>query len=704
MDIKNIFNILLLGLSVTTILITLVSYIIFRIRYSVTYKKSKELHHLDGHFFKRHAPHLEEQNRLQNLNGMRSESPRKRRQKVALVFLVIFSSVLVLLAMENYLSFRRDLVERTRSAEMYRELIGKGLLKKHTFDPHLSDFDFKEFTSVHFGQRLEALATKLRSQPLKIYSDKVNRRRSLAHVEAYSRWISLFERYSLEYQAIEKLDELNQGDLLILPQVQFLEMDQKSKIRELLQSEVGIFVTGALGIFSSSENEEIPTGDAWFNETFAIELVPSTSLKNPTIFVSDRAPWWEIPPGQVLTWYPIDVKREFRMATAEMPVASVVNYRNEILREDGFNLVRAHPIDRVQGRTFWSGLDPLGPVEEGFPNGGYYDSMMLSALVWISGVPMVKVANWKHGKRASMNVSMNIKESHLDIAAIVDEMSELKHQLTLFLNSEVVRSFPEFLKDLDSEIEIGAMTGEFGPASRFDLFSNFSRLEESRFAIEEAWHQEVRGFRPTEEKYDRTMLNAAHQNHLSYIFADNRFLALAPVWISDGKMSFFSRVYDDDLSVRRNPLLTTPEKIGEHYLDQLKEVISLGGNYLLNLNDHLMVEPFYRRSVSEFLKVAHNENVWCSTLGQIESWWRERDEVHASISIGKDRVHLEISHEGDHDLENVAVYLDAGRALKKEVFNRAPSSIQLQKVDQHLLLNIPRLRGGKKQSYEWIIQ
>ena len=58
MDLKNFFNILLLAISLTTILVTLVSYIVFKLRLAST-KRDLGGNPLEGAFFRRFSPKLQ---------------------------------------------------------------------------------------------------------------------------------------------------------------------------------------------------------------------------------------------------------------------------------------------------------------------------------------------------------------------------------------------------------------------------------------------------------------------------------------------------------------------------------------------------------------------------------------------------------------------------------------------------------------------
>lgn len=87
LDVRSFFNILLLGISLSTVLVTLISFLIFKFRYSVSAKKNENLHELDGSFFRRFAPQLEEENRVEmELKKSQKKSTISPEKKV-LIFL-----------------------------------------------------------------------------------------------------------------------------------------------------------------------------------------------------------------------------------------------------------------------------------------------------------------------------------------------------------------------------------------------------------------------------------------------------------------------------------------------------------------------------------------------------------------------------------------------------------------------------------------
>ena len=111
-NVKEIFNILLLSISLSTVLITLVSFIIFKFRYNYNKKDKQGLYQLKGSFFKRFAPHLEIENAKvveeRKLLARKSMSPQK---KLIITFASFTFFIFAFLSAENYLTFRKQIVK-----------------------------------------------------------------------------------------------------------------------------------------------------------------------------------------------------------------------------------------------------------------------------------------------------------------------------------------------------------------------------------------------------------------------------------------------------------------------------------------------------------------------------------------------------------------------------------------------------------------
>ncbi|MCF8060290.1 MAG: hypothetical protein K9K67_13395 [Bacteriovoracaceae bacterium] len=107
MDVKYFFNIVLLALSLTTIFITLISYIIFKLRQGSFIKLDNEYHKIEGAYFRRYAPELEKINEERLFELKKKENnPKKFYYKIIFLFSFVFLLVLTVFLVEDFYSRR----------------------------------------------------------------------------------------------------------------------------------------------------------------------------------------------------------------------------------------------------------------------------------------------------------------------------------------------------------------------------------------------------------------------------------------------------------------------------------------------------------------------------------------------------------------------------------------------------------------------
>ncbi len=103
MDVKNVFNIILLALSLTTIFITLISYIVFKLRQASSMESSNDFHKLEGSYFRRYAPQLEKINEEKRAIILAKEkNPKKFYLKIASMFAFVFLIIFTVFLVDDY--------------------------------------------------------------------------------------------------------------------------------------------------------------------------------------------------------------------------------------------------------------------------------------------------------------------------------------------------------------------------------------------------------------------------------------------------------------------------------------------------------------------------------------------------------------------------------------------------------------------------
>lgn len=116
MDIKSFFNIVLLGLSLTTIFITMISYIVFKLRQGSIISNNYEFQKLEGSYFRRYAPELEKINERKRAEMRKIErNPKKFYYKIISIFAFVFLIIITLLMADEYYQQRAQRFEALKS-------------------------------------------------------------------------------------------------------------------------------------------------------------------------------------------------------------------------------------------------------------------------------------------------------------------------------------------------------------------------------------------------------------------------------------------------------------------------------------------------------------------------------------------------------------------------------------------------------------
>lgn len=647
MMIKNAFNIILLSLSLTTLLITLISYIIFRLRYSLSQKHSDEKHHLEGMFFRRYAPHLKNENdhhREEIEEKLRRRE--KRKVKPVLVFIFVGAAIACLLTAENYFIFRKELNSKLKTAADYRLLIGKGLLKSYDFNPELPNPSTTEFISEAFSRKQMKLAARLKERRITLVSPTSSQSDPI-HLKALREWKAFLSRYELGFKIVHDFSTLSSRDLVICPDIHIKSSQDASALEGLLKNGTQVVLTGG-------------SDPRLLKDFFDLKAEENTeSGQNyPTLFGSDERLLLDLPPGLLVQWYPIE--NNYRYLTSfENAVAFQSTFNGKGLSKDLPVAARWVVRQDRSSRRAWMALDPVeesnGKADPAHESRAFVDHAILGTLAWVAGLPLSKVSTWKEGYPAASVISIDSEDRFTNIKPLAKLIKESGHPVTTFVVSNLFLEHKTELETFDAMDEVGSHTDDHLPMSDFETEKNFARLQNSRLDIEENLKRPIRGFRPPEEIYDENTLNAVKQSGFHYLFADQRPFRFAPVFLDHGSLLLFPRLVDDDVLIKKNRLLETPSKVAEHMLNQYKTVRALGGAYFFSLHTHIFGEErFYLESFRTFLDAYKSENTWKTTFSEMSAWWKNRDalstDVEEKLSASQVEVKLTVKNAGNQDV------------------------------------------------------
>ena len=634
MGVYGILNILVLALSLATVLLTLLSYLIYKIR-QLPFSKQASVKATEGTYFKRYQLDPLSEPTVTNEEGRRIQS-LKRFQSAPIFFGTVTLVIFLTLLFQNTTQAWFHGIQNASRIKHMKTLLGKGLLKEYDFNPSLPNPVLTESITNKENRILHATIESIRNKRIGLITLsrnlKLNHQMTLNSTKA---WKEFFKVHKIPVKSLLEIPKGDSFDVIILPQAKLLSLQERSDLNELIEAGVGVIATGPSGFLdgTGSKNPE-----PWATKIWGIQFQKNSDAKVgfPSLFAAGTAPWWDIPPGLLVNWFPTDNSYQ---AISERENNSIyeANYQGRWRSSD---ISSAHFVRSVFGSTngrhvTWLALDPP-KIDATDVVQTFYASLAFSqAINWTSGSLIVNIALWPSGSRSSFIASVDSEDQFQNAKQLLKIFKEEEFPATFFVVSNLLASDPAAALDDDESYEVASHTDDHKSMDGKSLENQYQHIQNSRFEIEHISKKKVVGFRPPEEGFDEITLNAAKQNNLSYIFGDQRFHRFAPIRIANDSMTYYPRSTLDDFNLKTKFGSYVEEEIMEALLDDYHRVSVVGGAYFLNLHTQIFGRPEYDPVLRSFLKQISQQAPWKTNFETMSNWWLMRSNIYLSFNSNR---------------------------------------------------------------------
>lgn len=668
-NVKEIFNILLLSISLSTVLITLVSFIIFKFRYNYNKKDKQGLYQLKGSFFKRFAPHLEIENAKvveeRKLLARKSMSPQK---KLIITFASFTFFIFAFLSAENYLTFRKQIAKNNKDANRIKQLVRQGLLQKRDFNPLKTQATFEEFFTVRQKTQYKNLLNAANKLNVVLIIDRRNSEKNQPNYNiAFERWKQFLNRNEIPYR-ISGISGIREGDFIILPQLRYLSSEQIAKLKESVGKSKMLF-TGLPGK-SNSMNSIV-------QELTKIKFIENkkTDLFLPTQLIGTMG----MPAGLTLPWYPLD-QVQIPAGSKELQSFSRVSGHNGEPIED--YVVRDF-YSRESGVT-WTMLDPLEKASF------HADYFLLALITRGSDSSFIEIANWKRDEnKAVFSMTVDSEDKFERIDKFLELFKKEKLKASFFLVSDLMNEFKDIELKENGLFEFATHTNDHKSMLSKTLKQQFFDLEESRFDIEERVGSRVHGIRPPKEEIDEEALSAIVQNGFEYVFGPNKKLSFSPEIVAEGDIVFLPRTLSDDFEFYKNKFIIKQNLMLRAMERELDWIKSSNGAHFLSLHTQIAGEDLPFKTIEMFVKDLKRDGLWITTVDKVSTWWREKE----SLEINSNGKSVEIRNHGKDTVKDFDIRIYNPMNLDSSCFKRGVSS-----HSEHLVLRVAEIKPGDSVS------
>ncbi len=620
MKIRELLNIVLLSVSLSTVLISIISYILFKLKQKSNSNKTQNP--LEGVYYRRYAPHVEKK-------FLAEEEERKKkgtvgtgnRLKLGVVFGLVLVVILTALLLENYYNYRANINNKIITANRIRELIDDGLLQVYKYNPKLDVSSQDEKISDVIKNFSDNVSTSLKENQFCIFTNSQSQKYYNFHQASVRNWSSFFQSVGLNYKTTENLNIDN--CIYVFPSVHSLNTKQRDEIQVMSNSGRPMIIIGYLGLLDGVGEKTT----SLFNE---VSLKASSNETGVRIFHSRLNNSLSVlPPGKILSFDSKDILREFGTSKESLIVDK------ELQRT----------IYKVQDKKLFIGIDPHTDNKS---ESNYINIFLLNEIGKISKVDLFYPSFWPKNFQGALSISLEVGDHFQLNNKFLEILGDKKLAFSLIIPQNYIQNYVQSFDAKFSEvIPLLKQTEANEDMAIYEVFSFLSKL---RLDIEEKAALKVEGYTHQNRIQNLKTFNAALQNQLKYFLGPEKYLNSIPVKLDDDFYFVESMNYEDIQSDKKLMLEEKPlQKIFK------TRVVEDGGllNYVLKANEvNRIDQENFLKSILDYEQL---DKFWFTDVASVVKWFSQREKVSLSLYYEGENVFLRLKNKSEQKIKDYSV-------------------------------------------------
>ncbi|APJ02575.1 polysaccharide deacetylase family protein [Silvanigrella aquatica] len=698
MIIQNILSIFVLSLCLATLFITLVTYFLYRVKQLLKFNQKNTNIVLESIFFKKYAPYIKIKEKEKDNEFDNKLSDRK----TLTYFFGIISGIIFLSFLVGYLFSYFKLGEKTIDSAKYEELISGGLLKEYQLNTLIENPDLVEYISDKKIDDLNLVFKQLNNYKIGIFKSKGKNENLKNHSNAVNLWVEFFKRKKLNFKIITDLKKNNEIDLLLIPQLNSIKYVTRKEIEKLFNNEIGLFATGNIGYF---DGLGVKSDKNLSEKIFGVEFKKNDDKKNnsPTVFEGNNVPWCDISPGMQLNIFPVD--NNF-IAISKTGISSSFesNTQSQIKKYSNSEsmIIRSNFVEHPKMRAAWFALDPVTPDKVKANELFYLDLYIAHALQWVLKNPMAVVSTWKGEFNSVFVPSIEVDDDSDNAEKYKDLFKDYDFPVSLFISAERLQKKSALVEDEKNKIiEIASASENDAILQGNTLQNQFENIQNSRLLLEEFWHNKVYGFKPPQNRFDTTTMNAVIQNKMTYIIGNQTLFRFSPVLMNEGSFIYFPKYNLKELTMYKTSKFHNSTMIFNDFQKRFHEVEVLKGAGFFNFPSKSLTTKSLEKGIDQFFKYLKDKNVWKTNFIQLARWWIEKQNIYTTFyqNNEENKLFLEVNNSNPYDVTDIFVFIDTNREIIDGDKNNSIKIIKNNKNNVKMILIKKMLKNSKLNVY-----
>lgn len=634
MDLRSVLNTILIGLTLSTIILTLIIYFIFKLKQGVVKKTNKDKHFLEGAYFKRISPKLELENEIARKSFEKDLQKKEKKYRIRpwMSYALVFISIVIFLVIDKRYAYKNFVKSKLQDKSTTEELSKLGLMKEYEFQPDLPQ-DFLRYNKYYINEKTHNLFEKLRSAKIAIYKNE------LTKLSEYRVWLSYLKSIGANVLESGLKDTLTDAKILIIPstaQLNKLEVDQ---IRLAHLNGASLIIVGPAGqAYSLEEHSNYLLTKLGFESKLQCNPIQSSNLDSINIKPTKQ---YKIPfnlPANASLNFKKASNCKFKEASLDSTILYQLqdNMSNHVLTmysTDRNPITVINVIPRM--------ADEYGSLEDLFWGQLFYFSIQPQQIQFVD-----------NPNQSDFTLSLAVvgDEDYAASSLLKAKLSDAKLPFTFFVTSSVYdENYPALFPATD-EIEIASQGLQSRDLTKLNLVEIFHQVQEARLTTEMLSKKKISGFRFPFDKFSWEILTSVYQNKYLYILGTEDFSWREPVPLA----ADFYYIPSSDLNIktilnRRD--VANVDDFYQHFTKVIQKAMGDHSNLVVRVDPSWVLnEPqivYFTRLIEE-LKNNFPDNV--VTLDKMLAFKTNVQKIHTTKN--SDNSFL-IENESDQDFNKI---------------------------------------------------
>lgn len=288
-------------------------------------------------------------------------------------------------------------------------------------------------------------------------------------------------------------------------------------------------------------------------------------------------------------------------------------------------------------------------------------------LQWLQREPTIVLAAWPQGKRAAQIVEMDTEDGFENALSFASIMQALDYPATFYVLTSVGKLFPEVLKQLARDFEVGYHGDIHVSFKGQSVADQEKRMQTMRAEMASVLPDTtgITGFRAPTEGYDATTEQLLpkfgirhHASGPNDTEARLPLLAKLEGVSKEDTLVVLPRTQRDDINLRAEKL--TVEETTQALIDDFDLVVDTGSLGLLSIHSqNFKPDSPLPKAMPGFLVHTQQRRalVWKAKSGEVADWWRDRERVKFSSSNSGKRLVFNITVAGTTPVSGVSLVI-----------------------------------------------